>query len=319
MEYKEAVEPVEMGSEETAPKKPRKRFFDAKSIAYFGILTALEIVLLLWGSAVPVGAGGASLNFSLVPIVLGAILMGPVAGALLGLISGIAIFIMVILGAQGPVFSYLFAAQPVMIALICLVKTTAAGLVSGILYRLVAKKNQKAAVFAAAVAAPIVNTGLFVLGMLCISGAVMPLHTFLSNVVLSCGRSGVNLWCTCGLGLASIVLMVCIWPLGIRSMVVGYTALNLLWVLVWHFFVRRLTGYGFVMFMRDTLPFAFAAMAVMAATYFATAWIGNMAVLLVARIAVAAVLYYAVMRVARVHILNECQQFIVNKLFKRKH
>ena len=172
MEYKEAVEPVEMGSEETAPKKPRKRFFDAKSIAYFGILTALEIVLLLWGSAGPVGAGGASLNFSLVPIVLGAILMGPVAGALLGLISGIAIFIMVILGAQGPVFSYLFAAQPVMIALICLVKTTAAGLVSGILYRLVAKKNQKAAVFAAAVAAPIVNTGLFVLGMLCISGAV---------------------------------------------------------------------------------------------------------------------------------------------------
>ena len=150
MEYKEAAEPVEMGSEETAPKKPRKRFFDAKSIAYFGILTALEIVLLLWGSAVPVGAGGASLNFSLVPIVLGAILMGPVAGALLGLISGIAIFIMVILGAQGPVFSYLFAAQPVMIALICLVKTTAAGLVSGILYRLVAKKNQKAAVFAAA-------------------------------------------------------------------------------------------------------------------------------------------------------------------------
>lgn len=155
--------------------------------------------------------------------------------------------------------------------------------------------------------------------ILCISGAVMPLHTFLSNVVLSCGRSGVNLWCTCGLGLASIVLMVCIWPLGIRSMVVGYTALNLLWVLVWHFFVRRLTGYGFVMFMRDTLPFAIAAIAVMAATYFATAWIGNMAVLLVARIAVAAVLYYAVMRVARVHILNECQQFIVNKLFKRKH
>lgn len=172
MEYKEAAEPVEKASEETAPKKPRKRFFDAKSIAYFGILTALEIVLLLWGSAVPVGAGGASLNFSLVPIVLGAILMGPVAGALLGLISGIAIFIMVILGAQGPVFSYLFAAQPVMIALICLVKTTAAGLVSGILYRLVAKKNQKAAVFTAAVAAPIVNTGLFVLGMLCISGAV---------------------------------------------------------------------------------------------------------------------------------------------------
>lgn len=155
--------------------------------------------------------------------------------------------------------------------------------------------------------------------ILCISGAVMPLHTFLSNVVLSCGRSGINLWCTCGLGLASIVLMVCIWPLGIRSMVVGYTLLNLSWVFVWQFFVRRLTGYGFAMFMRDTLPFALAALGVMCATYLATASIHSLALLLAARVAMAAVLYYSVMRVARVHILAECQQFIVNKLFKHRH
>ena len=51
------------------------KHFSAKRIAYFGILTALEVVLTLWGSAIPVVSGStAALNFSLIPIVLGAIL-----------------------------------------------------------------------------------------------------------------------------------------------------------------------------------------------------------------------------------------------------
>ena len=176
MEYQQSpvpeTAPEETLREPSAPQKPRRKFFDARTIAYFGILTALDIVLLLWGSAIPVGAGGATLNFSLVPIVLGAILLGPVAGALLGLVAGVIILVMVVLGAQGAIFLALFNVHPVVIALVCLVKTTAAGLVSGLLYRLIRNKNQKAAVFTAAAAAPVVNTGLFILGLLCISGAV---------------------------------------------------------------------------------------------------------------------------------------------------
>ena len=152
--------------------------------------------------------------------------------------------------------------------------------------------------------------------VLCVAGAVIPLHTLMSNATLSCGHSGVNFGCTCGLGVASIVVMVCIWPLGIRTMVVAYTVLNVLWVFVWLFFVRRLFGYGYAMFLRDTLPFAFAAAAVMVATGLATAAIGSLAAKLAVRIVLAASLYYAVMRVARVGILAECQRFIVSRLRK---
>lgn len=166
-----AVAEVESAGEEK-PKKNFKKFFTAKNIAYFGILTALEVILLFFGSAIPVGAGGATLNFSLLPIVIGAILLGPIAGGLMGLISGIIITIMVVVGMQGPVFLFLFYHQPFVIVLICLVKTTAAGIVSGLLYRLIQRKNQYVAVFVAALSAPIVNTGLFILGCLCISGAV---------------------------------------------------------------------------------------------------------------------------------------------------
>ncbi len=170
-------EPEAVQDESAEENKPQKgnafrKFFTAKNIAYMGILTALEIVLLFFGSAVPVGTGGATLNFSLVPIVVGAILLGPVAGGLLGLISGIVISVMVVVGLQGPVFYFLFQHQPVMIILICLLKTTAAGFVSGWLYRLIAKKNQHVAVFVSALSAPVVNTGLFILGCLCIGNAV---------------------------------------------------------------------------------------------------------------------------------------------------
>lgn len=150
----------------------RKNFFTAKNVAYFGVLTALEIVLLFFGMAIPVGTGGASLNFSLVPIILTAMLLGPVAGAVMGFISGLVISIMVVVGAQGAIFLFLFQEQPVMIILICLLKTTAAGGVSGLLYRLLKGKNQYVATFVSALAAPVVNTGIFILGCLCIGGAV---------------------------------------------------------------------------------------------------------------------------------------------------
>ena len=98
--------------------------------------------------------------------------------------------------------------------------------------------------------------------------------------------------------------------------ILKYGFLVLLWVFVWLFFVRRLFGYGYAMFLRDTLPFAFAAAAVMVATGLATAAIGSLAAKLAVRIVLAASLYYAVMRVARVGILAECQRFIVSRLRK---
>lgn len=150
--------------------------------------------------------------------------------------------------------------------------------------------------------------------ILCVAGATMPLATLFSNMIISKGKSGTFFWCTFSLGLVQIVAMVLIWQMGIRAMVAAYTALNVAWLMVWLFFVRRLTGYGYVMFIGDVMPFALAAAAVMGATYAATLPLHNLWLLLAARIAMAAVMYYAVMKVARVKILAECERFA----FRRK-
>lgn len=146
--------------------------------------------------------------------------------------------------------------------------------------------------------------------ILCLSGATMPLSTLFSNMIISKGRSGTFFWCTFTLGLVQIATMIMIWPMGIRTMVIAYTLLNTSWLLAWLFFVRRLIGYGYWMFFCDVMPFALAAAGVMGVAYVATMPLSNMIALLITRFIIAVVLYYVVMKIARVKILAECERFV---------
>ena len=148
----------------------KQKFFSAKNVAYLAVLLALVIVLQVFASMIPVG--GAQLNFSLIPIVLGAILLGPAGGAFLGLCCGIVVLVQVITLPSVPFYAVIWTYSPVVTTLTCLVKTTVAGLVAGIAYRVITQKNSLAAVFTAAAIVPVLNTALFILGCLCMSGAI---------------------------------------------------------------------------------------------------------------------------------------------------
>ena len=149
--------------------------------------------------------------------------------------------------------------------------------------------------------------------ILCVAGATMPIATLFSNMIISKGRSDTFFWCTFSLGVVQIGVMMMLWRQGITRMVEAYTALNVVWLGVWLFFVRRLTGYGLRMFLRDVMPFALAAAAVMSAVHYATLSISNLWLLLGTRFVLAVALYYAVMKVARVKILAECEAFVRRK------
>lgn len=139
----------------------KQKLFTAKNISYIAVLVALVVVLQIFGGNIKIA--GLSLNLALVPIALGAILFGPLLGAVLGLICG---FIIMIYGVTGvePFTFYLFSINPIITVLLCLVKTTAAGAVAGWVYRLIVKKNRVVAVFVASALVPIVNTGIFAIG-----------------------------------------------------------------------------------------------------------------------------------------------------------
>ena len=131
-------------------------------LVQMALLTAIIMALHFSGTAIP--AFGTKISLVLIPIALGAMLLGPAAGAILGFIYGATVFVTLGVMHMDPFTGFLFDSNPVMTFLISTVKTTAAGLVAGLVYRALYKKNALLAVCVAAALVPTVNTGVFVLG-----------------------------------------------------------------------------------------------------------------------------------------------------------
>ena len=92
-------------------------------------------------------------------------------GRVLGAAFGIVVVVVAVAGGD-PFTLTLLSDHPALTVLLCLVKGAAAGAVAGLLFKLVRRKNEYAAVFAAALSAPVVNTGLFILGALLMSDTI---------------------------------------------------------------------------------------------------------------------------------------------------
>ena len=131
--------------------------FNVKKLTYLAMLTALVVVLQLAGSFIKLGMF--SISLVLVPIVVGAAICGPLAGAWLGLVFAVVVLL------SGDASAFL-AVDPFGTVVVVVLKGVLAGLASGLLYALIAKKNKYAAVFTSAVVCPVVNTGIFLLGCL---------------------------------------------------------------------------------------------------------------------------------------------------------
>lgn len=146
-----------------------KKGFTTREITGTAILLALVIVLQAFGGSVSIGA--VQLNFTLIPIVLGAILFGKWSGSLLGFACGVVVLVQVIMGLS-PFYVVIWANNPVVTVFTCVVKTTVAGFLAGLAYELIAKKSSLAAVFTASAIVPVVNTALFIVGCLCMNKSI---------------------------------------------------------------------------------------------------------------------------------------------------
>ena len=128
-----------------------------QNLVMYAILTALVIILQALGSFIHFGPF--SVTLVLVPIVIGAALCGPKAGAWLGFV-----FSMVVL-LSGDAAAFLAVNVPGTIATV-IAKGTLAGLVTGFVYKSARKLNIYAATAISALVCPIVNTGIFLIGCL---------------------------------------------------------------------------------------------------------------------------------------------------------
>lgn len=169
--------------------------------------------------------------------------------------------------------------------------------------------------------------------LLCIAGAFMPITSLYFNFLISRGRSDVYMWNTLSQGIIVLLLLISIrqwgWCIhlhtsflslqlsGIRLMVISYVVVYILWLLLWHWFVRREIGLSFFSSLLDLLPFAGVAILTMLFTW----WVTNVLqladvglwLLLIVRILFAAALYLGLMWILKAEVMRESFSYIKSK------
>ena len=134
-------------------------------LVQLAMLVAIIAVLQFTGASIPIGL--VPLTFVLIPIVVGAFLLGPVDGAILGFVFGL---ITVIQTPQSEILMFLFNYRPVVYIMLAILKATMAGFLSGLIYKALNMIFKGKFIYfrtlLASITAPIINTGIFALGMM---------------------------------------------------------------------------------------------------------------------------------------------------------
>ena len=141
----------------------KKLFTDTKRLTGIAICVALVVALQVIATFVKFGPF--PITLTLVPIVIGAIMFGAAAGALLGAACGVVVLIMCATGAD-PGGNVLWAANPLLTAFLCVLKSSLAGWASGFVYKALETKLKYLNVIVAAAVCPTVNTGIFLAALI---------------------------------------------------------------------------------------------------------------------------------------------------------
>lgn len=139
---------------------------NTKVLTGTAVLTAVVLILqFVFGS---IQVGPFTITLTMVPIIVGAALYGWKTSTLLGTVFGIVVVIQVITGAAGAASTMMLELNPAMTIILCILKGMMAGLVAGLAAEFIGKKNLWVGILVAAILAPVVNTGIFCIGLVTI-------------------------------------------------------------------------------------------------------------------------------------------------------
>ena len=123
---------------------------------------ALLVAIILLMAFTPIGyikTFGLEITLIVVPVTVGAITLGPAAGAVLGAVFGITSFMQCFgMGAFG---TMLFSINPLGTAFVCIVPRLLEGLLCGLIFQALKKSMKNGAYLVASLSCPLLNTLFF--------------------------------------------------------------------------------------------------------------------------------------------------------------
>lgn len=141
---------------------------NTKTLVTYGLLTAI-IVLMAFTPIGYLKTLGIEITFLMIPVIVGAVVLGPRAGAFLGGVFGITSFIqcfgMSTFGAE------LLAINPIFTFILCMLPRILAGACCGVIFKSLKNHSETLSYFAASVSGALLNTIFFVLGLILLFGS----------------------------------------------------------------------------------------------------------------------------------------------------
>ena len=148
------------------------------------------------------------------------------------------------------------------------------------------------------------------LRLLCIWGAFQPITLLYTNMIISKGKSNVYLYNNIAIGLVQLIVLLLVHSLGITYMIMAFVTINVGWLLIWQYFVKRYISLSLFQALKDILPFFAIAFTTMVICHYSTIGITNIYILMTVRVIAAAVIYALVMKLLNAEILNECLNYL---------
>jgi len=149
------------------------------------------------------------------------------------------------------------------------------------------------------------------LSMLSVYGAFVPVATLYSNMAISQGRSGVNMFCTIALCVVIWGGLILLHSYGVNCMVIFFVLMNMLWILVWQFFAKKIVGLPFSVVWKDIFPFLFITSIAVASAYWASRGVGNNYLSILIKVVVMWSIYIGLMYISKAKILRESLGYLL--------
>lgn len=152
-----------------------------------------------------------------------------------------------------------------------------------------------------------------ILQILCVWGAFMPVLSLYSRLILSKGKPDIFMWNSILLCVLQLTIMLLAYPYGIHVMLMLFVVLNVIWLGVWQYFIWKEIRLSLWNALKDTVPFAGIATATMVATYYITIEIGNIYLMLIAKIGLAIAIYSLAMWLSKAAIFKESIRYLTGR------
>lgn len=179
----------------------RRKRYDVRFLTQLALLVAIEMVMKTIGlGSVPIGP--LYMSFLTVPIAVGAIVLGPLGGMILGSVFGFVSFLDAVKGAS-VMTSNLLAVSPAHTFVLCFITRVLMGVCVGLVYRMMTKlcRSETVNCFVTSLCAPLLNT-FFFMGYIVLAFY----HTeYIQNLVASKGAASPLMFVVLLVGVQGVV------------------------------------------------------------------------------------------------------------------